>query len=73
MFTAGGQLDRLTFGGIRGGGGKGGGGGQSAPPQGRTYVDPVDGTVFAASVLAVAASVVLAVLAAVSPALRSLI
>jgi len=49
MFTAGGQLDRLTFGGMRGGGGKGGGGGQSAPPQGRTYVDPVDGTVFVES------------------------
>jgi len=49
MFTAGGQLDLLTFGGMRGGGGKGGGGGQSAPPQGRTYVDPVDGTVFVES------------------------
>ncbi len=48
MFTASGQLDLLTFGGMRGGGGKGGGG-QSAPPQGRTYVDPVDGTVFAES------------------------
>jgi len=31
---------------VRGGGGKGGGGGSAPPPQGRTYVDPVDGTVF---------------------------
>ena len=46
MFTDGGQLDIMSFMGVRGGGGKGGGGGSAPPPQGRTYVDPVDGTVF---------------------------
>jgi hypothetical protein len=50
MFTPGGQIDRITFMGVRGGGGgKGGGGGSQPPPQGRTFVDPVDGTVFTES------------------------
>ncbi len=48
MFTAGGQPYRLQNRAVRGGGGKGGGG-QSAPPQPRTFVDPVDGTVFTES------------------------
>jgi len=49
MFTEGGQLDTMTFMGVRGGGGKGGGGGSSPPPQRKSYVDPVDGTVFTES------------------------
>ena len=48
MFTAGGQPYRLQSKAVRGGGGKGGGGSQP-PPQPRTFVDPVDGTVFTES------------------------
>jgi len=36
----------MSFMGVRGGGGKGGGGGSAPRPQPRTFVDPVDGTVF---------------------------
>jgi hypothetical protein len=47
MFNAAGQVDHLTFAGVRGGG-KGGGGGSSQPqmPQPRTLVDPVTGMAY---------------------------
>lgn len=50
MFTPGGQIDRLSFAGLRGGG-KGGGGGYQAPtPVAPTvYTDPVSGKSFASS------------------------
>lgn len=43
MFTPGGQRDRLTFAGLRGGGKGGGGGGPPAP---QVYTDPVNGMTF---------------------------
>ena len=49
MWTPSGQLDLHTFMGMRGGGGKGGGGGGQSAPQAKTYVDPVDGTVYTQS------------------------
>lgn len=44
MFTPGGQLDLLSFRGVRGGGGKGGS--QQANPSPTIYTDPVDGTTY---------------------------
>jgi hypothetical protein len=46
MFTPGGQIDLLSFAGLRGGGKGGGGGGGYAPPAPITYTDPVNGRVF---------------------------
>ena len=47
MWTAGGQVDHLSFAGQRGGGGKGGGGGGNyTPPTPRSFTDPVNGQVF---------------------------
>jgi hypothetical protein len=45
MFTPGGQVDHLTFAGVRGGG-KGGGGQQQAPSKPQVYTDPVNGMSF---------------------------
>jgi hypothetical protein len=45
MFTPGGQIDRLSFAGLRGGG-KGGGGGGYAPPAPVVFTDPVNGKSF---------------------------
>lgn len=48
MWTEGGQIAHLSFGGFRGGGGKGGGGGggQYTPPAKTVLTDPVDGTTY---------------------------
>jgi hypothetical protein len=45
MFTPGGQIDHLSFAGVRGGG-KGGGGQQQAPSKPQVYTDPVNGMSF---------------------------
>lgn len=45
MFTAGGHIDHLSFGGVFGGGGKGGGGSSYTPPP-TVYTDPVNGMSF---------------------------
>lgn len=46
MFTPSGQIDLLSFAGVRGGGGKGGGGGSDPRFQQTTLVDPVNGRTF---------------------------
>jgi len=48
MWTDSGQVNHLSFAGLRGGG-KGGGGGGGQPMQPRSYTDPVDGTTFSDS------------------------
>jgi hypothetical protein len=51
MFTPGGQIDLLSFAGLRGGGkGGGGGGGGYAPPAPIIYTDPVTGKSFTQAV-----------------------
>jgi hypothetical protein len=46
MFTPGGQIDHLSFAGLRGGGKGGGGGGGYTPPAPIVYTDPVNGKSF---------------------------